>query len=346
MKEALKTISASYDLDYYYNAGNIPNQDLVFETLEYFETGKRKGFFEPLEFMNLLWAQYSFVRDNIQKPNTTITTLKALPLTDEQKHVLFGFILKWFGGYPVENLDKQYDTTLRLIEKEFLGYSKKTPEKQFCQRDWVQHSRLKQIEGYLNDKIKGKEQGAEYDFLKVKEYLKTLPTTKEQIKFLTEIKTEYLQNKTGQEWEMGTTFDEKCQLEIDMLNKIFKLEPTNAPQNERNQLAGYTNSQLVLIFYYFFKQCGLEPRVNCDIAPMAKFIHAITGKGFTGAPNSDIYKKLQTVPNFKNDKELIADLEAIKPLFQKVELNEVVKMINNEIGIARSEMQQQKKVKR
>lgn len=224
MKKELENISAKNDLDFYYNVENIPNQDLVFGTLEYFEKGKRKGFFDPLEFMNLLWEQYNFVKANITKPHTTITTLKALPLTVEQKHVLFGFILKWFGGYPVENMNKQYDTTLRLIEKDFLSYKKQTHEKLFCQKDWLQYSRLKQIQGFMNDRINGREQNSEYDFMKVKEYLKTLPDLKEQIKFLTEISTEYQQNKTGFEFDLGTAFDDQCELEIKKLDKILKLE--------------------------------------------------------------------------------------------------------------------------
>ena len=102
---------------------------------------------------------------------------------------------------------------------------------------------------------------------------------------------------------------------------------------------------MVLIFYYFFKQNGLEPRVNIDISPIAKFIHLITGKEFNGVTSSDFYKKLQTAPNFKSDKGLINDLETIKPLFKVVQLNEVVKMIENEIDIARNEMKQAKKNK-
>jgi hypothetical protein len=232
MKKELKAISAKNDLDFYYNAENQPNQDLLFGTLEYFETGKRKGFFEPLEFMNLLWEQYNFVDKNIQKPHTTITTLKALPLTVEQKHVLFGFILKWFGGYPIENMNKQYDTTLRLIEKEFLSYKMQTPEKQFCQKDWDEYSRLKQIEGFLNDRINDIRQNAEYDFVKVKVYLKTLPNVQEQIKFLIEIQTEYQQNKTSWYTE-GIPFGEKCELEIKKLKALIEIQNSTVPQTKQ-----------------------------------------------------------------------------------------------------------------
>lgn len=107
---------------------------------------------------------------------------------------------------------------------------------------------------------------------------------------------------------------------------------------KEQEMGDFNNSQLVLIFYYFFKYCGIEPRNTIDIAPMAKFIHLITGKEFTNTSNSDFYKKLQKVPNFKTEKELIKDLQRIKPLFERVQLSEIVKMIDNELDVARSEM--------
>lgn len=102
----------------------------------------------------------------------------------------------------------------------------------------------------------------------------------------------------------------------------------------------YSNSQLVLIFFYFFKFNRLEIRRDVDIAPIAKFIHLITGKDFTTTANSDFYTKLRKAPNFKGDKGLMRDLQAIKPLFEAVQLNEVAKMIQNEIEIAFNERSQ------
>lgn len=132
-------------------------------------------------------------------------------------------------------------------------------------------------------------------------------------------------------------------LHLPKIKNLLSLEQPPTQPKAKPQLGGYTNAQLVLIFYYFFKQNGLEPRVSIDISPMAKFIHLITGREFKAVTNSDFYKKLQTVPNFKTDKELINDLEAIKPLFKMVQLNEVVKMIENEIDLARNEVRQAKK---
>lgn len=108
----------------------------------------------------------------------------------------------------------------------------------------------------------------------------------------------------------------------------------------------FSNSQLVLIFYYFFKYVGIEPRVSIDIAPIAKFLHLITGKEFSNVQSSDLYKKLSKAPNHVSDKSLIIDLNRIKPLFQKVELNEIVKMIDNEIEQCRMAIKETKTMKR
>lgn len=193
----------------------------------------------------------------------------------------------------------------------------------------------KEIEALKPEKMKNKKP---FDWSETQQHLETLPDTKAKIKYLIEQKTRYKQ-ESGYDFE-SPDFGEKCELEIKKLKALAELESTPAQTKVKPQLGQYSNSQLVLIFYYFFKQNGLEPRVSIDIAPIAKFLHLVTGKEFTAVNNSDFYKKLQSVPNFKTDKTLIEDLQAIKPLFQKVELNEIVKMIDNEIDLARSETKQ------
>jgi hypothetical protein len=186
-----------------------------------------------------------------------------------------------------------------------------------------------------------------FNFEKVKEQLEKIPDIVDKIKYLIDVKTNFLQFTAGKEkrkinwnweWEFDKIIDEafadKCDLEITKLDKILTLEPEALSEKEP-QLNGYTNAQLVLIFYYFFKYCGLEPRVKIDIAPIAKFMHLITGKKFTATTNSDFYKKLQIVPNIKTGRGLIKDLEVIKPLFKAAQLNEIVGLIESEISIAR-----------
>lgn len=151
----------------------------------------------------------------------------------------------------------------------------------------------------------------------------TTTLTAEQFLQIAEIKTHYIQS---------------------LISKIVEL--TTTTPKVKPQLGEYSNSQLVLIFYYFFKYSGIEPRVNTDIAPIAKFLHLITGKEFSNTQSSDFYKKLSKAPNHISDKSLIDDLNHIKPLFQKVELNEIVKMIDNEIDQCRTAIKETKTGKR
>lgn len=129
------------------------------------------------------------------------------------------------------------------------------------------------------------------------------------------------------------------------LTEEMELEDNQSTTNEQPTLSEVnlnindsSNSQLVLIFYYFFKQNGLEPRKIVDVAPIAKFLHLITGKELKRITNSDFYKKMLKAPNFKTNKELINDLNKIRPFFQKVGLKEVVELIDVEIEVARNEI--------
>ncbi|AEI51209.1 hypothetical protein [Runella slithyformis] len=135
MEKELKSISSNNDWDYYYDTQNIRNQSFVLETEQYFETGARKGFLEPLVFMELFWKQLQYFIKNAHKPHSTLKHFESLLLTAEQKHVLYCFILKFFGGYPltVSTIDvEQRQPALFLILEAFLRYEGDTPEKEYC----------------------------------------------------------------------------------------------------------------------------------------------------------------------------------------------------------------------
>ncbi|MDR2407928.1 MAG: hypothetical protein LBE13_07440 [Bacteroidales bacterium] len=127
---------ADNDMDFYYNTKNIPNTTLVPETIQYFKEGDGKGFFEPLDFLNLLWIQRKFILENIDKAQTVIDHLNGLHLDEKKRHILLCFIIKWAGGYPISNLNRQFKVTYSLIVKEFLKYPENTPEKEFCHNRW------------------------------------------------------------------------------------------------------------------------------------------------------------------------------------------------------------------
>lgn len=134
METPLASISANNDWDFYLNAQNI-QQDFVRNTRKYFTNGARAGFFEPLEFMNLWWKQWHYLMDNVEKPYSTLQHFEALPLTAEQRHVLYGFILKFYEGYPIRFIHVQTAIQLILIEEVFLRYESDTPEKEFCRNN-------------------------------------------------------------------------------------------------------------------------------------------------------------------------------------------------------------------
>lgn len=278
-----------------------------------------QGAFEPLDFLNLLYEQFEIVNANKEKPLSVVKHLFGLKLEQTKLYYLLYYLERYIyehSGSEYEPKDKQLSICRGFIEKEYDKleaelYPKTEPEPQ-------------------------PEKENKYDFQKVKQHIETLTTVKDKILYLTEIKTDFLQNKSSWDLDLGTPFDRKCELEIKKLNEVLKLETATSTPKAKPSLGEFSNSQLVLIFYYFFKYSGIEPRVNTDIAPIAKFLHLITGKEFSNTQSSDFYKKLSKAPNHVSDKSLIDDLNHIKPLFQKVELNEIVKMIDNEIDQCRT----------
>lgn len=134
-RDRLKAISENYSLDHYTDEKNIPNQELVVETINYFETGPGARVFKPLVLLNLLEKQYQFVVKNWFDQHIVIDHLKKLPLDEVERHILMGLILKWLGGYPItprSDFDERRRATKKAIEIEFLNYQGETPEKEFC----------------------------------------------------------------------------------------------------------------------------------------------------------------------------------------------------------------------
>lgn len=170
----LSSISSDNTLEYYYNAGNIPNQDLVKETVEYFENGSGSRMFKSLAFMNLLNKQYNFIVENIEHSDLILTTLKNLPLADEERHILFGILLKWFGGYPVSNMNEKYDLALKLIQNEFLAYEGATPEKEFCKANRENRNHLTKLGIAFTNAINGN--------INAKDILDAIPSKKSSVK--------------------------------------------------------------------------------------------------------------------------------------------------------------------
>ena len=177
----------------------------IFEDLT--ENEDWQGTFEPLEFLNLLYEQFEIVNANKEKPITVVKHLFGLKLEQTKLYYLLYYLKRHIykhSGSEYEPKDKQLSICRGFIEKEYDKleaelYPKAEPEPQ-------------------------SEKENKYDFQKVKQHIETLTTVKDKILYLTEIKTDFLQNKSGWDLDTGTPFDRKCELEIKKLNEVLKLE--------------------------------------------------------------------------------------------------------------------------
>lgn len=233
----------------------------------------------------------------------------------------------WILETQIRDLDSDINNPLKHDSlKENKYYKSKL--KALLQRIKVPHSKKVKMED-------------RYNFDEVKKHIETLQSDKEKITYLIDIKAEYNQNRNIFHFSPEVPFGRKCDLEIERIKELANIADNKKNVIQKSDLAKYSNSQIVLIFFYFFKFTGIEPRVTTDIAPIAKFLHLITSKNFSKTPNSDFYKKLSQAPNHVGNKQLLKDLKLIKPLFADVELNEIVKMIDNEIDLCQSEIKRE-----
>jgi len=177
----------------------------IFEDLT--ENEDWQGTFEPLEFLNLLYEQFEIVNANKEKPLTVVKHLFGLKLEQTKLYYLLYYLKRHIykhSGSEYEPKDRQLSICRGFIEKEYGKmeeklYPKTEPEPQ-------------------------PEKENKYNFQKVKQHIENLTTVKDKILYLTEIKTDFLQNKSGWDLDIGTPFDRKCELEIKKLNEVLKLE--------------------------------------------------------------------------------------------------------------------------
>jgi hypothetical protein len=177
----------------------------IFEDLT--ENEDWQGTFEPLDFLNLLYEQFEIVNANKEKPLSVVKHLFGLKLERTKLYYLLYYLQRYIykhSGSEYEPKDKQLSICRGFIEKE-------------CDK----------LEAELYPKTEPEpqpEKENKYDFQKVKQHIETLTTVKDKILYLTEIKTDFLQNKSSWDLDLGTPFDRKCELEIKKLNEVLKLE--------------------------------------------------------------------------------------------------------------------------
>jgi len=373
------------DLNWYFNADNIPNQKAVFATSDFIEKEKA-DLFTPTDFFNLLFKQKDELTGYLEKPFDFIKNLKTLPLNEEQLYLLLGMILYWFGGYPVSNLDGKHDTILKLVEREFLSMFPDVPkpEKEFCANDNSKQDWMKQIEGKLNDNK------AEYNFpesqylrkinidfedlphyviqkaiiwrfekqhfYKEAEYstwkgdwakfLQTVPekyivkAIEKGIEFAQKVYEYHLEKECSnkgkcsynESWERRIAIAEPLLNEIKRANEPQEDKPDTMPEEVNN--AEFTTARQVLAVHYLLEYCQVK---NVDKTVKARFIQFLTGRetGTKRIQDTTIYKKVSN-PFSLDNSTLNADLQFIRKYFEDLGLNEIAKMITNEISKSQS----------
>jgi transcription initiation factor TFIIIB Brf1 subunit/transcription initiation factor TFIIB len=107
------------------------------------------------------------------------------------------------------------------------------------------------------------------------------------------------------------------------IKSIFIETETASTLKNTEKSKSFTTARQVLAVHYLLKYANVK---NIDRTEIARFIQFLTGKNF-----DNIYKKLQS-PFKLNDKYLKEDLRYVKDYFERLGMQEIVKMINNEIS--------------
>lgn len=112
-----------------------------------------------------------------------------------------------------------------------------------------------------------------------------------------------------------------------------QIEPIGSSEKATNaeKTGGITKARQLLAIYFLLKSQGIEHRADTSVSAVARLIHLISNTPLTNIQNSDIYKKYREMPYYKKGKELLADLEFIKPFFEAVNLKDVLNLVNAEI---------------
>jgi hypothetical protein len=146
MKKQKNKSANKFDLEYFEDSTNFPNQIFLQDVFKYFENKNNQNTFELVEFLNLFKEQNDLLIENLSNPGKTFRNLKDLPVSGLDLHVLYFFILEFYGGYPLkeyqyyeyaeselnaanEEFARNYNSLLKLIETEFLSYPEDTTEK-------------------------------------------------------------------------------------------------------------------------------------------------------------------------------------------------------------------------
>lgn len=213
--------------------------------------------FEPLEFFRVFYLSVEEIEQGKAKPLTVSKVLKNdlclygdQKLTDEQRYFFYEKIFDYYSNLRYE--DEQIDICCREILK--------------LQENLDVYGEDEEIET-------PKQKDA---FAEILEHCETLPSNKEKIAFLLKEKTKDAQNHTVNKMDFSfveeKTIAEKCELEINKLRELMKLE-----ESQNNSKNGIMKHKDLTIDRAILLMKSLAPRLTgCDQNKVADVIAFLT----------------------------------------------------------------------
>ncbi|GEM_PF-1050155 len=120
------------------------------------------------------------------------------------------------------------------------------------------------------------------------------------------------------------------------LLKDKEIDPISNPSTENQTTTKtykhqVTRNQQVLLYYYFLKMSGIDPRVDAHVTTCAELLHGLTGFAYNEIGNSDFYKKLKNPLDNASPKTVIKDLEYVLSVFKKLNHERILLEIEKDI---------------
>jgi hypothetical protein len=156
-----------YEKNWYFNVDNFSNSKLIFETFDFlnkiereFEYSEEDKELYAICFVNKLYKQYLEVNNFLEFPFDYIDHVETaiIKYSEIDKNYFYGFLIKWYGGYPVNNSNKKIETIINLVFRKiepFLSKEKNKGLKDFF-TNTSNINKLQSLEQLLNDTINNK----------------------------------------------------------------------------------------------------------------------------------------------------------------------------------------------
>lgn len=262
--------------------------------------------FEPLEFFRVFHLAVDQIDENKKKPLSISKSLEKelflygeQQLTDEQRYFFYDKLLEWFSD------EREGDAQIEICCREIIKLQEN-------------------LDVYEHEEVETPSRQDPFD--EVLAHLETLPTYKEQIAYLIQVKTKSEQ-KGGLDWRMPgeKSFAEQCQLEIEARRQLKQLEAK--PERSADSVKKHSDLTLdrAALALNYLLTCA---KANCHNTEKAKFISFLTGYS-----EKQIAQRLSRLHK-KEDENYTAyerDMKIISQYFAKLGLKEITNQIEKDL---------------